>query len=72
MNSVKSKGPSTEPYEQVMGRNDDQKQNEQGELAAIKERHRNMKEMTEKIEQENKELKRLTKRLVKARKRRKN
>jgi hypothetical protein len=38
------------------------------ELAAIKERQRNMKEMTEKIERENEEFKRLTKGLVEARK----
>jgi hypothetical protein len=49
----------------VTGRNDDQKQKEQEEPAAIKERQRNM---TAKIEQENKELKQLTKRLVEVRK----
>jgi uncharacterized phage infection (PIP) family protein YhgE len=38
------------------------------ELAAIKERQRNMKEMTEEIERENEKLKRLTKGLVEARK----
>jgi hypothetical protein len=49
----------------VTGRNEDQMQKEQEkELAVIKERHRNIKEMTEKIERENEELKRLTKELV--------
>jgi hypothetical protein len=39
-----------ETYAQVTGRNDDQMQKEQEkELAAIKGRQRNMKEMTEKV-----------------------
>jgi hypothetical protein len=58
-----------ETYAQITGRNEDQMQKEQEkELAAIKERQRNMKEMKEKIERENEELKRLTKKLVEARK----
>jgi phosphopantetheine adenylyltransferase len=56
-----------ETYAHVTARNDDQMQKEQEKgLAAIKERQRNMKEMTEKIERENEELKRLTNRLIKA------
>jgi hypothetical protein len=53
----------------VTEKNDDQMQKEQEkELAAIKERQRNLKEMTEKIMWENEELKRLTIGLVEARK----
>jgi hypothetical protein len=45
----------------VTEKNDDQMQKEQEkELAAIKERQRNLKEMTEKIMWENEELKRIT------------
>jgi hypothetical protein len=40
----------------------------QKELAAIKERQKNMKEITKKIERKNEELKKLTKRLIEARK----
>jgi hypothetical protein len=62
-----------ETYAQVTRRNDDQMQKEQEkELAAIKKRQRNMKEVTEKIERENKEQKRLTKYLPKLLKRIKN
>jgi hypothetical protein len=51
----------------VTGRNEDQMQTEQEkELVAIKERQRNMNEMTEKIERENKKLKRLTKEFYEA------
>jgi septal ring factor EnvC (AmiA/AmiB activator) len=51
----------------VTAKNEDQMQKEQEkELAAIKERQRNMVEMTEKIERENEELKRLTKELIEA------
>jgi hypothetical protein len=53
----------------VTGRNNDQIQKEQEkELAAIKERQRNTKKMTEKIERKNEQLKLLTKELVEARK----
>jgi hypothetical protein len=48
-----------ETYAQVTGRKDDQMQKER-ELAAIKERQRSIKEITEKIEREHEELKGLT------------
>jgi hypothetical protein len=58
-----------ETYAQVTERNDDQMQKEQEkEIAAIKERQRNMKDMTENIERENEELERRTIGLVEARK----
>jgi hypothetical protein len=58
-----------ETYAQVMERNGNQMQKEQEkEQAAIRERQRNMKDMTDKMERENEELKRLTKELVEARK----
>jgi predicted nucleic acid-binding Zn-ribbon protein len=58
-----------ETYAKITGRKDDERQMEQEkELAEIKTRQKNMKEMTERNETANQELKRLTKGLIEARK----
>jgi TolA-binding protein len=59
-----------ETYARITGKKDDElrQMEQEKELAEIKTRQKNIKEMTERIEKANQELKRLTKGLIEARK----